>query len=169
MKNSKPYRPNVGIMLLNGDGDVFLAHRVDSRVKAWQMPQGGIDAGEDEYAAALRELFEETGVKSVRPIAESTQWYTYDFPAGIHFVSEKKKAYAGQTQKWFLLQFTGEESEIQVDRKHAEFNAWKWARIEDVVAAVVDFKRDVYRQVVNEFTPFVDAVREDAKKKQTSA
>ncbi len=162
--NQKTYRPNVGIMLLNAVGDVFVAHRVDTREKAWQMPQGGIDKGEDEHRAALRELFEETGVSSVETIAESTRWYTYDFPANVNFVSEKKKKFAGQTQKWFLFQFTGDESEIQIDRPDAEFNAWKWVPAEQVVDLIVDFKRDVYRQVVDEFMPFIDAVREDAKK-----
>lgn len=163
--NQKSYRPNVGIMLLNNAGDVFVAHRVDTREKAWQMPQGGIDKGEDEYTAALRELFEETGVSSVEMIAESTRWYSYDFPAGVNFVSEKKKKFAGQTQKWFLFQFTGGESEIQIDRPDAEFNAWKWVPAEQVVDLIVDFKRAVYEQVVDEFMPFIDAVRADAKKK----
>ena len=162
--NQKTYRPNVGIMLLNAVGDVFVAHRVDTREKAWQMPQGGIDKDEDEHRAALRELFEETGVSSVETIAESTRWYTYDFPANVNFVSEKKKKFAGQTQKWFLFQFTGDENEIQIDRPDAEFNAWKWVPAEQVVDLIVDFKRDVYRQVVDEFMPFIDAVREDAKK-----
>lgn len=163
--NQKSYRPNVGIMLLNNAGDVFVAHRVDTREKAWQMPQGGIDKGEDEYAAALRELFEETGVSSVEMIAESTRWYSYDFPAGVNFVSEKKKKFAGQTQKWFLFQFTGGESEIRIDRPDAEFNAWKWVPAEQVVDLIVEFKRAVYEQVVDEFMPFIDAVRADAKKK----
>lgn len=159
MKQKKLYRPNVGIMLLNDNGDVFMAHRVDSRQKAWQMPQGGIDKGEDEYDAAVRELYEETNVSSVALIAESTRWYSYDFPPDVHFVSEKKKAFAGQTQKWFLFQFTGSESEIVLDKPDAEFNAWKWVPAEQVVDLIVDFKKDVYRQVVYEFMPFIDAVR----------
>lgn len=165
MKQKKLYRPNVGIMLLNNGGDVFMAHRTDSRKQAWQMPQGGIDKGEDEYDAALRELYEETNISSVALIAESKHWYSYDFPAGVRFLSEKKKAFAGQTQKWFLFQFTGRESEINLDKSDAEFNQWQWTPAEKIVDMVVDFKRDVYRQVADEFMPFINAVRADARKK----
>ncbi|MBR1945389.1 MAG: RNA pyrophosphohydrolase [Alphaproteobacteria bacterium] len=159
MNAKKMYRPNVGIMVLNTAGDVFMAHRTDSRKQAWQMPQGGIDKGEDEYAAALRELYEETNISSVTLIAESTKWYTYDFPAGVHFISEKKKAFAGQTQKWFLFQFTGNENEINLDKPDPEFNQWKWMPAEKIVEMIVPFKRDVYRQVLDEFMPFIEAVR----------
>ena len=159
MKEKKLYRPNVGIMLLNTAGNVFMAHRTDSREQAWQMPQGGIDKGEDEYKAALRELYEETNISSVSLIAESTKWYTYDFPTGVHFISEKKKTFAGQKQKWFLFQFTGTEDEINLDRPHPEFNQWKWMPAEKIVNEIVAFKRDVYRQVVDEFMPFIDAIR----------
>ena len=159
MNAKKMYRPNVGIMVLNTAGDVFMAHRTDSRKQAWQMTQGGIDKGEDEYAAALRELYEETNISSVTLIAESTKWYTYDFPAGVHFISEKKKAFAGQTQKWFLFQFTGNENEINIDKPDPEFNQWKWMPAEKIVEMIVPFKRDVYRQVLDEFMPFIEAVR----------
>lgn len=159
MKEKKLYRPNVGIMVLNTVGDVFMAHRTDSRENAWQMPQGGIDKGEDEYKAALRELYEETNISSVSLIAESTKWYTYDFPTGVHFISEKKKAFAGQKQKWFLFQFTGNEKEIDLDRPHPEFDQWQWMPVERIVDEIVIFKREVYRQVVDEFMPFIDAVR----------
>lgn len=159
MSEKKLYRPNVGIMVLNSNGNVFMAHRTDSRKQAWQMPQGGIDGGEDEYDAALRELYEETNISSVTLIAESTKWYTYDFPAGVHFISEKKKAFAGQKQKWFLFEFTGDESEINLDKPDPEFNQWKWMPVERIVDVIVPFKRDVYRQVVDEFMPFIDAVR----------
>lgn len=159
MNAKKMYRPNVGIMVLNTAGDVFMAHRTDSRKQAWQMPQGGIDKSEDEYAAALRELYEETNISSVTLIAESTKWYTYDFPAGVHFISEKKKAFAGQTQKWFLFQFTGNENEINLDKPDPEFNQWKWMPAEKIVEMIVPFKRDVYRQVLDEFMPFIEAVR----------
>lgn len=159
MSSEKLYRPNVGIMVLNNKGDVFTAHRNDAREQAWQMPQGGIDKGEDEYDAALRELYEETGISSVKLIAESTKWYTYDFPSGVHFISEKKKKFAGQTQKWFLFEFTGNESEIDLNRPDPEFDKWKWMPAEKIVDLIVAFKRDVYRQVVDEFMPFIDAVR----------
>ena len=159
MSKKKPYRPNVGLMVLNKNGDVFMAHRKDCRDKAWQMPQGGIDDGEDEYDAALRELYEETNIKSVTLIAESTKWYTYDFPEGVRFVSEKKKTFAGQTQKWFLFEFTGDESEIDLNTHDPEFNEWQWMKAETIVDMIVEFKRDVYRKVLDEFLPFIDAVR----------
>ena len=164
MSAKKLYRPNVGLMVLNKKGDVFMAHRTDCRDKAWQMPQGGIDNGEDEYDAALRELREETNITSVTLIAESTKWYTYDFPTGVHFISEKKKAFAGQTQKWFLFEFNGDESEIDLNTPEPEFNEWQWMKAEKIVDMIVAFKRDVYRQVVDEFMPFIDAVRDASEK-----
>ena len=159
MKEKKLYRPNVGIMVLNKRGEVFMAHRNDCRDKAWQMPQGGIDKGEEEYQAALRELQEETNITSVTLIAESLHWYTYDFPAGVQFISEKKKAFDGQTQKWFLFEFTGKESEINLNKPDPEFDGWKWVKAEEIVDMIVAFKRDVYKKVLNEFLPFIDAVR----------
>ena len=159
MKELKLYRPNVGIMLLNKKAEVFVAHRTDSRKQAWQMPKGGIDKGEDEYHAALRELYEETNISSVTLIAESKNWYSYDFPPGIHFFSPKKKEFVGQMQKWFLFQFTGNETEIDLNRPDPEFNQWKWIDVEKVVELIVDFKKEVYRHVVDEFLPFIDAIR----------
>ena len=154
MKKKKLYRPNVGIMVLNAHGDVFMAHRNDCDKNAWQMPQGGIDKGEDEEKAALRELYEETGISSVTTIAESLHWYTYDFPNGVRF-----RDFDGQTQKWFLFEFTGKESEINLDRPDPEFNEWKWVKAEEIVRMIVAFKRDVYQKVLDEFLPFIDAVR----------
>ncbi len=155
----KLYRPNVGIMLMNKKGKIFAAHRADTREKAWQMPQGGIDAGEDPLKAAKRELFEETGVKSVSLIAESKEWYSYDFPSDVHFVSEKKKSFAGQTQKWFLFLFEGNESEINLNRPHPEFNDWRWEDAENMPELIVDFKKSVYERIVKEFLPFIEAYR----------
>ena len=128
-------------------------------MSVWQMPQGGIDKGEDEYEAARRELYEETHVSSISLIAESVHWYAYDFPAGVRFLSEKKKAFVGQKQKWFLFQFTGNETEIDLNRPDPEFNQWKWIDVEKVVELIVDFKKEVYRHVVDEFLPFIDAIR----------
>lgn len=156
----KLYRPNVGIMLLNNKGDVFMAHRTDARREAWQMPQGGIDKHEDEMEAARRELCEETGITSIKMIAEAKNWYCYDFPQGVHFLSEKKKYFAGQKQKWFLFEFTGDESEINLDQPDAEFDAWMWMPVEEVAEVIVAFKKEVYKNVINEFMPFIDAVRD---------
>lgn len=159
----KNYRPNVGLMVLNQNGDVFMAHRTDARQKGWQMPQGGIDAGEDTYEAALRELKEETGIHSVTLIAESKNWYSYDFPTGVHFISEKKKSFAGQTQKWFLFEFTGPESEINLDQPDQEFSKWAWKPVEEITDLIVEFKQAVYQQVVDEFMPFIEAIRASSK------
>ena len=157
--SKKLYRPNAGIMLLNSAGKVFMAQRVDNRVPAWQMPQGGIDKDEKPLDAAKRELFEETGISSVEFIAESIHWYTYDFPADVSFISKKKQKYKGQRQKWFLFMFVGDESEIQLDRNDKEFSDWEWVDAEIVPERIVSFKKDVYSSVLKEFMPFIDAVR----------
>ena len=143
-------------MLLNKKGEVFMAHRTDSRKQAWQMPQGGIDKGEDEYEAALRELYEETNVSSVSLIAESTHWYAYDFPAGVHFISEKKKAFVGQKQKWFLFLYTG--LNIQKDfssRQDMEFDDFQWVEKDFLINHIVPFKKNVYLQVLDEFESII--------------
>ena len=161
------YRPCVGIMLLNREGLVFLGKRRMKRPSdavgnayLWQMPQGGIDPGEDPYGAALRELAEETNVTSVERIAEAPDWYTYDLP-----VDATKKAwrgrYHGQRQKWFALRFLGREDEINVTAPSGgfkpEFESWRWTRMEDLPALVIPFKRQVYEKVVSAFSPFAAA------------
>ncbi len=154
--SKKSYRKNVGIMVINKKGEVFVAHRTDNREKAWQMPQGGIDESEGEYEAALRELYEETGLSNVAFITKSQHWYAYDFPENVHFTSKKKKLYIGQTQKWFLVEFLGDDSEINLGEKHAEFDQWKWVQPETLVDMIVLFKKEVYQQVVEEFLPFIE-------------
>jgi len=152
------YRPCVGVMLLNARGLVFVGRRVGKddpailRQFMWQMPQGGIDEGEDPIAAALRELREETNVTSVSVLAETQDWYSYDLPPE----ATKRRKYRGQTQKWFALRFTGEEAEIDVERpdggRHEpEFDAWRWERAELLPQLIVPFKRDVYERVVRDF------------------
>lgn len=155
---SLPYRPCVGIMLLNGAGLVWLGRRHDApndegRGTWWQMPQGGIDGNEDPRSAALRELFEETSVRSAEIIAEAPVWFHYDLPP--HLLGRAWGGrFRGQRQKWFAVRFTGDDSEIDVTAPpghDAEFNAWKWVAMDEVAALTVPFKRDVYGQVVAAF------------------
>lgn len=158
--DTRTYRPCVGIMLLNAENKVWVGCRVDIPNDAegdwtgWsQMPQGGIDAGEDPAAAAVRELYEETSVTSATIIAEAPDWYNYDFPAEIARSGISNK-YRGQTQKWFAMRFTGEESEINIEAPtghKAEFSDWRWVAMSELVDLIVPFKKGVYTQVVDAF------------------
>ena len=159
-----PYRPCVGICVFNRDGLVFTGRRSDGpeHVDAthdWQMPQGGIDEGEDPYPAALRELYEETNIRSVEKLGEYPGWLSYDIPREIVGHAWQGK-YRGQTQKWYALRFTGDDSEIDIVRpgggKHKpEFVEWRWERLEKAPDLVVPFKRPVYEKVVAEFSKYV--------------
>ena len=151
------YRPCVGVMLLNGQGHVWIGRRFDKQNDEgkghwWQMPQGGIDKGEDAAEAALRELAEETAVTSAEIIAESSRWYNYDLPEHLIGKSWNGK-YRGQTQKWFALRFTGEDGEIDLapPGQKQEFDQWRWARMDELMELIVPFKRQVYEQVLAEF------------------
>ena len=147
-----PYRPNVGIMLINPQGLIFAAQRLDSAVPAWQMPQGGIDEGEDPRAAALRELREEVGVPPalVQVVDETPGWLTYDLP---HDVVPRiwKGRYRGQKQKWYLMRFLGHDDQIDIEQDDPEFSEWRWIDAAAMIDAIVPFKRDIYRQVVATF------------------
>lgn len=149
-----PYRPCVGLMVVNRDGDVFVGQRVDrdKGQDAWQMPQGGIDKGEGVTDAALRELGEETGITPDLVIleAEMDDWLPYDLPH--HIVPQIWKGrYRGQEQKWVLLRFHGTDDQINIVQPHQEFSTWKWISSKDLLANIVPFKRDVYAAVLDAF------------------
>jgi putative (di)nucleoside polyphosphate hydrolase len=149
---SLPYRPCAGVMLINRDGRVFVGQRIDNTLEAWQMPQGGIDPGEDARTAALRELGEEIGVSAdkVTLIAEAANELVYDLPPELIGKVWKGK-YRGQRQRWFLLRFEGEDSDIRIDNAHPEFRAWRWAEPADLPRLIVPFKRALYEDVLAAF------------------
>jgi putative (di)nucleoside polyphosphate hydrolase len=157
-----PYRPCVGIMLINRDGQVWVGRRRPKWAAAgarhfWQMPQGGIDSGEAALAAALRELEEETGVRSVEVVAEAPAWLSYDLPAELIGVALKGR-YRGQRQRWFAMRFTGREAEIDISARRghkAEFDAWRWVRSRELARLIVPFKRVLYTDVVRTFAPYL--------------
>ena len=147
-----PYRPNVGVMVINGSGDVFVAQRLEHYANAWQMPQGGINPGEDARVAALRELEEETGITAskVTILAETDGWIAYELPADL-IAKLWNGQYRGQEQKWFLMRFLGEDADINIETEEPEFSAWKWIAPSALPDAIVPFKRDVYLAVLNAF------------------
>lgn len=145
-----PYRLGVGIMLLNRENKVFVAKRIDTRADAWQMPQGGIDDGEDPRIAALRELEEETGVTNAEILVESAGWISYDLP--VDLVPQLWKGrFRGQKQMWYALRFLGDDSEINLETEIPEFLEWRWADMQELSDLIVPFKRELYEKVVAEF------------------
>ena len=151
-----PYRPCVGVMLINPEGLIFAGQRIDSAAPAWQMPQGGIDAGEKPRAAALRELFEETGVTAdlVEPLARTEGWIVYDLPPEL-LGKVWKGRYRGQRQRWYLYRFTGSDGDIRIDTPHPEFSTWRWIGADEMLASIVPFKRDAYAEVIAAFRPWL--------------
>jgi len=148
----KPYRRGVGVMLLNGEGKVFVGARIDNTDEAWQMPQGGIDKGEEPWDTALRELEEETGIPPhfVERIADCSERLKYDLPPELRPKLWGGK-YKGQDQDWFLARFLGRDSDINIATKHPEFREWQWIEPAQLPELIVPFKRDLYRRLLAEF------------------
>lgn len=162
-RESLPYRDCVGIAVFNAEGKVFIARRTTGLhhesggelLAPWQMPQGGIDKGEDPLKAAIRELYEETNITAISLLAEAPEWIYYDLPDEALGVALKGK-YRGQRQRWFAFAFTGQDTEIDVatpggGKFHAEFDAWRWERLTQTPSLIVPFKRPAYEQVVAAF------------------
>jgi len=148
-----PYRPGVGIMLLNRHSQVFVAQRIDMPSAAWQMPQGGIDKGEIPLDAAWRELKEETGTDKAEVVGESRDWHRYDLP--VELVPKLWRGrFRGQTQKWFVFRFLGRDEDIDIATEKPEFSDWKWAEMADLPDLIVPFKRTLYLRLVDEFEGF---------------
>ena len=144
-----PLRSGVGIVILNKENKIFVAKRIDNPKNFWQMPQGGTNGNEDFYTAALRELKEETSIVSVKLIKEIEDNLTYILPDHLIGIIWKGK-FKGQKQKWFIMKFVGNESEINIKTKHPEFLDWKWIDLEDLTKIAVNFKLEVYRQIKSE-------------------
>jgi putative (di)nucleoside polyphosphate hydrolase len=154
-----PYRPNVGAVLFNRDGLVFVARRADmpnaeGPAGGWQLPQGGIDEGEDPTKAVFRELEEEIGTRKAEVIGEHPDWLTYDLPADLLGVAWRGR-YRGQRQRWFAMRFTGDDSDIRLDLDpHVEFDAWRWVGLSELPALAVPFKRGIYEVLAKSFERF---------------
>jgi len=150
------YRSGVGIVLINGDKKIFVGKRIDNNSDAWQMPQGGIDVGENEDLAMFRELYEETGIEEskVKILAKSRGYFYYNLPYKL----QKKfwgGKYLGQKQRWYLLEFLGDDGDVNIATEIPEFSNWKWIAKDEIISAIVQFKRDLYTQIITEFSKFL--------------
>ena len=150
-----PLRSGVGVVLLNNNNQIFVAKRIDNPKNFWQMPQGGVDKGEDYYDAAIRELKEETSIVSVELIQEVDKKLTYILPDELIGIIWKGR-FKGQTQKWFIMRFTGNESEININTKKPEFLDWKWINLEDLTKIAVNFKLNVYKNLKQEISKILN-------------
>ncbi len=155
-REALPYRPAVGVMLLNREGRIFVAQRLDSTLEAWQMPQGGLDEGEDELAGALRELEEETGIRPehVKTVTRCPTELYYDLPDDLLGKIWKGK-WRGQRQTWFLCRFTGTDADVNIETADPEFRAWKWAEPSELPAMIVPFKKKLYKELLEAFSPWL--------------
>lgn len=150
------YRHGVGIMLINQKKEIFVGKRIDNKSDAWQMPQGGLDVAEEEDLAMFRELKEETGIEdfSIKVLKKSRGYYYYNLPYNL----QKKfwgGKYLGQKQRWYLVEFVGDENLINVKTQNPEFSTWKWISSDTIISSIVGFKRDLYREVIKEFAEFL--------------
>ena len=152
------YRPCVGILLFNTNGEVFVGQRIDTDGEAWQLPQGGVDANESPRDAAIRELTEEVGTAKAHIIAETVDWIAYDLPLEIR-TRMWGGNFRGQRQKWFAMKFEGKDSDINLDAHEAEFKCWKWLPIKQLPEMIVPFKRGVYAELVRRFEPLSERIR----------
>lgn len=154
-KNSHlPFRPGVGMVIIDKNNRVFVGKRIDSKANGWQMPQGGIDLGETPSSAALREMEEEIGSSKGVIIAETKNWYSYRVPDAVIPRLWGGK-YCGQRQKWFLIRFTGEDSDINIHTENPEFDRWQWVDFDKLLEDIIPFKLSLYQQVVDEFKPIL--------------
>ena len=153
-----PYRPCVGIMLFNSAGLVLVARRLDMVSEAWQMPQGGIEAGEAPIDAAFRELKEEIGTAKAELLAEAEDWLDYDLPDDLIALLWQGQ-FRGQTQKWFAMRFTGTDADIDIETETPEFSEWKWAEVAELPDLIVPFKRDLYAELVRRFGHLAEILR----------
>ncbi len=149
-----PYRPGVGMMIIDSQNRIFVGKRIDTKISAWEMPQGGINIGETPSVAALREMLEEIGCNKGSIIAESKFWYSYDVPK-ILVPKLWDGNFRGQKQKWFLIRFNGVDDEININTTEPEFSEWRWAGIEELLSIVIPFKRKLYKAVMREFAPLI--------------
>ena len=154
--NRELYRPGVGVMLVNAEGNVWVGQRLDSTLEAWQMPQGGLDPGEDALAGALRELEEETGIRPglVEIVTRTTGELIYELPEDL-IGKVWKEPWRGQRQIWFLARFLGEDKDVDIATPHPEFRAWKWATPNELPALIVPFKTQLYRDIVTAFADWL--------------
>ena len=153
--NQLPMRTGVGIIVLNNDNQVFVGKRKDNSGDKWQMPQGGVDKGEDFITAMRRELIEETSIKNIKILKEIHNMYQYELPNNLVGIIWKGK-FRGQRQKWFITKFLGKDNEINLDTQHPEFIDWKWIDPKDLPEVIVDFKKELYLNLLKEINQVID-------------
>ena len=149
-----PLRIGVGAIVLNNKNKIFVGKRADNPVNKWQMPQGGVNKNENLINAMKRELMEETSIQNIKILKKIDRWFKYELPKDLLGIIWKGK-FRGQKQKWFIVRFIGNESEINLKTKHPEFIEWKWIEIDELTNVIVDFKKDVYKKLVIELKKFI--------------